>query len=881
VPAAKTYRVSVKKFVDFACRQGDLVHTGPAGPTALEGQHAHKKLQQQKSADEQSEVKVATSITIDNLTLKLGGRIDLLRMPGAANGMVSVGEIKSCYAPPDKQPQSTVELHWAQLKVYGYCLLTGMNAQLPPADSPVDLTSAVSDGANSVESSNHTKDDATADNQQTTTPLSQVNTNSTTINLRLIWVNLQTDEVTIDSRDFHLAELQRFIMDAAARYLGWMQRITQSQIRLRKTARSLQFPHYHFRDGQRKMAASIYVTTRDKKTLLCEAPTGIGKTVSALFPAIKSIGEKHVKTVVYLTAKNSGRESANACIQQLSESGLELTSITVTSKKPTCHCSNGTCERDPDGRCPLTVGFFDRLPEARAELLDIGTISPKAVDAMAHKYQLCPFELTLQMLPWVGVIICDYNYVFDPLVSLTHFLDNAGSQLLLIDEAHNLPERARSMYSAQLVRADLKSAARECSDQPLMAKEIERVVRAMDRWAKAQSAEESASEDVPATISRAVDKCADSFAALTENNVALSEKTIDVARELYRYRVIAELFGDHHRTITLSSAAKSAKKYREKQITVQLRCLNATHSLAQSFKQFRSATVFSATLRPTQFSRDCLGLPEDTYCLALDSPFPPDNQGTFLCNWIDTRYRARDRAVAPLVDLAAQVYNSRQGNYQIFFPSYYFMEKVYSAFTVAHPNIPTIIQQRDADEATRQQFISRFETDDNVLAFSILGGIYGEGVDYTGDQLIGAIVIGTGLPALSLEQKLIEQDYSRRGLNGFDYASRYPGMTRVLQTAGRVIRSETDQGVVILVDQRLAEPFYQSLFPAHWQIEHCNSKENFQHSLMHFWSRTQGQSPPLLPIPDHALHKPQNAPQNEREFTEQFTPKGTSEHNTG
>ncbi len=810
MPRVKTYRASIKKFVDFACRSGDLVHTGPAGPTALEGQIAHKKLQQQKDNGEQAEVKVTTSITRNNLTLKLGGRVDLLKMPVNSSDTASVGEIKSCYAPPDKQPQSTVDLHWAQLKIYGYCVLADLKqAQRNVAD----------------ESDNNTE----ATSQQATASASH-----SSIHLRLIWINLHTDEITVDSRIVQFSELEQFTQDAAKRYLQWMERITKTQVQLRQSARTVQFPHSNFRDGQRKMAASIFVTTRDKKTLLCEAPTGIGKTVSALFPAIKSMGEKHIETVVYLTAKNSGRQAANSCIRQLESAGVALTAITITAKKTTCHCSNGTCERNADGRCPLTVGFFDRLPEARAELLDMGSVAPSDVDAMAHKHQLCPFELTLQMLPWVSVIVCDYNYVFDPLVRLTHFTENAGRQLLLIDEAHNLAERARSMYSARLVRADIKIAASECSEQPLMAKELERVIRAIDRWAKTQDGEESASAEVPQTISNAVDKCVDSLSALTENNVALSEKTVDVAKELYRYRAIADLFGDHHRTITHKPAAKH-KRY-AKNITVQLRCLNATHPLSQSFKQFRSTTVFSATLRPQQFSRDCLGLPEDTYCLALESPFPPANQGTFLCNWIDTRYRARDKAIEPLVTLSAQVYKAKRGNYQIFFPSYFFMEKVYDEFRRSHPDIPTIIQQRNADESTREQFLQSFESNDAILAFSILGGIYGEGVDYTGDKLIGAIVIGTGLPSLSLEQKLIEQDYNRQGMNGFDYASRYPGMTRVLQTAGRVIRSENDKGVVILVDQRLTEPFYQTLFPSHWQVNQCNDTDNLQHALTRFWN---------------------------------------------
>ena len=807
MPTARTYKVSVKKFVDFACRSGDLVHTGPAGPTAQEGQVAHKKLQQQKAPGEAAEVTVSASISRAHQTLKLSGRVDLLQVD-KHDAIPRIGEIKSCYAPPERQPASTVALHWAQLKVYGYCVLKQLRDYGPEGI----------DGKN--------KSDTPREAEPFTAPLS--------IHLRLIWINLQSDEMTVDAREFEFAELEEFTLQAADTYLDWMQLISESQKRTRKTAKTLPFPHSEFRDGQRQMAASVYVTTRDKKRLLCEAPTGIGKTVSALFPSIKSLGEKHVDTVLYLTAKNSGRQSANTCIKQLQNAGLALTAITITAKKTTCHCSNGTCERNNDGRCPLTIGFFDRLPQARYELLELGVITPDDVDGMAHKHQLCPFELTLQMLPWVSVVICDYNYVFDPLVRLTHFVDNASRHVLLVDEAHNLAERARSMFSAQLARADFKLAIAECSDQPMIAKELDRIVRAIDRWAKKYDTQENADTGLPETISRAVDKCTDAMTALTENNVALSEKTADVARELFRYKVIADLFGDHHRTITLKPNAGN-KRGHYNRTTVQLRCLNATHALSHSFRAYRSSTVFSATLRPQQFSRDSLGLPEDAYCLALESPFPPEHQGTFVCNWIDTRYRAREKSVAPLVKLAAQMVKARPGNYQIFFPSYAFMELVHDTFCQRYPDIPTALQKRGSGESDRAGFLERFNSADSLLAFSILGGIYGEGVDYTGDKLIGAMVVGTGLPSVTLEQKLIEQDYSRQGLNGFDYASRYPGMTRVLQTAGRVIRSDTDKGVVLLVDQRFREPFYQNLYPSHWRINQCKDQEQFRHSVTEFW----------------------------------------------
>lgn len=762
------------------------MHTGPAGPTATEGQKAHRTLQNLRSKEEQAEVKVSASLTIENASVTLSGRVDLLDDNRAAP---SIGEIKSCYAAPDKQPQSTVNLHWAQLKIYGYCLLRQFSN----------------------------------DGEDTPTP---------TITLKLIWFNIVTDAVTIDTQQLSFAELDAFATDAAARYLRWMKIISTHRLKVEQSAVALNFPFDDFRAGQRKMAAGVYVTARDKGALLCEAPTGIGKTISALFPALKAVGEKHVESVVYLTAKNSGRTAANDSLLKLQSAGLIVSAITITSKKTTCHCSNGTCERNPDGRCPLTVGFFDRLPEARQHLMTQGVITPVAIDEAAHAHQLCPFELTLQMLPWVTLVICDYNYVFDPLVRLTHFTENAKHQLLLVDEAHNLIDRARSMYSASLDQQLIKRAIEDNNDETgLLTAQLNRVSNAMKRWAAKSDEPESADDKTPAAVTKAVNKCTEALTALVENNTAMTESVADLAKELYRYLVIEDLFGDQHRTITIKTHYK-----RTRQIKVKLRCLNATERLHHSFRQFRGSIAFSATLRPQHVFRQSLGLPDNTACLALPSPFDPELQGSFLCDWVDTRYQARDRALEPIVDIAYQVYSANRGNYQIFFPSYVFMEKVHEKFTKKYPTVPTIVQQRASTEAERNTFLETFDADNATLAFAILGGVFGEGVDYIGNKLIGSIIVGTGLASISLEQKLIEQDYTTQGLNGFDYASRYPGFTRVLQTAGRVIRSENDKGVVILIDRRFGESFYRDLFPDHWSLNTCRHADELSQALHGFWS---------------------------------------------
>lgn len=782
----QTFKASVRQLVNFSCRTGNLDHGGAAGPTASEGQVAHKILQAKRKAAEKSEVKVASTLAVNDCQLTVSGRMDLLEDNPV---LPRIGEIKSCYAPPHKLSDSVVSLHWAQLKVYGYCWLRQLQKDKPEKPLPP-------------------------------------------VSLRLIWINILTDEIIVDESQFTFEPLKAFFTTAAQKYIDWMQVIDSHRQQVQQCACDLEFPHDRFRDGQRKMAAAVYVTARDKGSLLCEAPTGVGKTISTLFPAIKAIGEKHIQSIAYLTAKNSGREAANEGILSLQRKGLKVSAITITSKKTTCHCSNGSCDRNDDGQCPLTLGFFDRLPQARQELMTVGVITPKIIDEFAHRYQLCPFELTLQMLPWVTLVICDYNYVFDPLVRLTHFTENAKHYLLLIDESHNLVDRARSMYSAEIDRYQLQRAVAESGNKAdLLTVELKRVIRSVDRWANKINKPESADEHPPATITRAISKCTEALTSTVENNLILTEAQADVAKELYRYLVIEDLFSDQHRTVTISR-----KQTKNRNTTVRLQCLNATEKLAVSFKQFRATVAFSATLRPLHFFKDALGMQEATIAMTLPSPFSPDHQGTFLCQWVDTRYQARERSVSAIVDIAYQVYLARRGNYQIFFPSYVFMESVHAAFQKKHPTIPTIIQQRGSSEDQRKEFLDVFDNDNATLAFAIMGGIFGEGVDYRGDKLIGSIVVGTGLSSIDLQQKLIEQDFSNRGLNGFDYGSRYPGLTRVLQTAGRVIRSEKDTGVVVLVDQRFDERFYRALFPDHWQLRSIGSPEALQNSLQDFWS---------------------------------------------
>ncbi len=794
-----TIKCSVKNFVDFACRRGDLESIGTAGPTALEGQKAHKILQDKKQKQEESEVRIECKLPVKteaghSRTLHLSGRIDLL---DSNTDSPIASEIKSCYAQPHKLPESTVALHWAQLKVYGYCVLRKIRSE--NKDSKAEIT------------------------------------------LRLVWFNIVANDVTTDEQTLSFSELESFVKEAASRYVAWIALVNDQFSETVNSAKTLEFPHQSFRAGQRDMAAAAYVSARDGFHVLCEAPTGIGKTISTLFPAVKAIGNGDIDRIIYLTAKNSGKRAAGECLSQLQAHGLAISAITISSKKTTCHCSNGTCERNADdGSCPLTIGFFDRLPDARLQLIKSGIITPETIDIAAHEHAVCPFELTLQMLRWVQVVICDFNYVFDPLVKLNQLTENTKRQMLLVDEAHNLTDRARSMYSAELNKLELKRAAADLPKNSVQGQNLQSLSRAIDRWSKECLARplpkqspplENADTELPKTVSRAIKKCVQSMMNETDDSrLLITESITDASKAIFRFAVIEELFNTHYRTVTIKH---ERGKYKNTIVTLQ--CLNATDFLKKSYKQYRSSVTFSATLRPQHFYVESLGLPGNTKALSLDSPFEPSQQCTVVCDWVDTRYRARESSIPDIVDIIAKAYHAKQGNYQVFFPSYVFMESVSAEFRRQQPAIPIIEQRRGTTEQERQEYLAHFKNTNNTLAFSILGGIFGEGVDYHGDQLIGSIIVGTGLASISLTQKLIEEDFQSQGLNGFDYASRYPGFTRVLQTAGRVIRTETDKGVVILVDQRFQTPFYQKLYPKHWNTETVSNNDELGKKLQEFW----------------------------------------------
>ncbi len=774
-------KLSVTTLADFSCRHGDLELNGTIGPSAKEGMRAHQQIQKNRACD--NEVRVAAELIVAEIPVRLTGRIDLVD-----TGVHRLSEIKTTLVPADKLSTSKTELQWAQIKLYGYCYYQQLKAdeaqQIPPE-----------------------------------------------LQLELIHTNIRANTESSDVRQFSMEELELFAFDALNIYVQWMKKVWNSQQQTQSSAAALQFPHKHYRTGQRDMAAAVFRAVRDGDTLMVEAPTGTGKTVSSLFPAVKALGEGYVKHAVYLTAKTSGRNSAMQAIESLQKSGLDITAVQIRSKQPTCFCSNGRCERDDSGTCPMTIGFFDRLPAARDEILDAGVVGGEQFDAIAWAHQLCPFELALQMLPWVSLVVCDFNYVFDPLVRIARFSESRRDTALLVDESHNLLDRARSMHSGDLQRLDFLDAVNQLNGtHSVLSSRLSALSNALMRHSRGIDSDVSVSAEPPKSITKAAAEFVAAYMESLDQGPALPDVFVDLFKSACRYVAINELYNQHHRVLTRISSSGNRRS-----VSVTLKCLDAASFLLPQYKLFRSTVVFSATLRPAVFYRDALGLSEQAQHLELASPFDHSRVIHCVVSYINTRYRHRERSSAKLTAALFTMVSASPGNYMVFLPSYAYLEQAHAHFINAHPQVQTWAQSRHADIQEREQLLAGLSEPGTRLGFAILGGVFGEGVDYVGDLLVGAAIVGVGLPGIGVEQDLIAENYREQGLDGYDYAYRYPGLTKVLQTAGRVIRSESDRGAILLIDDRFNQPAYKALFPEHWRTNPVSSEHELAGFLSKFW----------------------------------------------
>jgi DNA excision repair protein ERCC-2 len=651
------------------------------------------------------------------------------------------------------------------------------------------------------------------------------------IDAQLVYYQIDSGRMSEIKRSFALAELEAFVTRLADRYLEWAGlMLGWAEVR-KKSIQALAFPYPVYRPGQRAMAVAVYRTIKNQSRLLIQAATGIGKTMAAVFPAIKAIGEELSSKIFYLTARTTGRTVAEKALDDLRAGGLKIKSLTLTAKDKICFNPDSACHPD---ECEYAKGHYDRIDEALKDIFQEDGFTRKLIIDVAETHQVCPFEFSLELALWADVIICDYNYAFDPRVYLRRFfLEEGGDYAFLIDEAHNLVDRSRDMFSAEIYKQPLLDVRRAIkADLPhifrCLGKINARLVKARKQCEESgpSRAEKAPPENLFPLLRQ--------FLHITERwltknfKTAYREDLLELYFAISGFLRVAEQYDDSY--VTCYEKIKTDLK-------VKLFCLDPSQHLKQALTRGLSAAFFSATMTPISYFKSILGCEENADQLIIPSPFPGENLGVFVSDRISTLYRHRDRTksdvLQPILELIAQ----KQGNYLLFFPSYAYMQMICELFQIQRPQTDIIVQTPGMSETEREEFLERFSQDnpENLLGFAVMGGIFGEGIDLVGRRLCGAAIVGVGLPAVSMEKDLIRDYFNVTQQAGFEYAYLYPGINRVLQACGRVIRTETDRGVVLLIDQRYGTYRYKSLLPAYWNPSRVSNEQQFAQQLQKFW----------------------------------------------
>lgn len=630
------------------------------------------------------------------------------------------------------------------------------------------------------------------------------------MSVQLTYIHVVTEEQKQFLKRFSFQELKQFVEELVHYYYPYASLMNEHRIRRDQSIQDLQFPFEAYRDGQRKLAGAIYKTIAEEKNIFANAPTGIGKTISTIFPTVKAMGEGKLERMFYLTAKTITRQTAEEAFSLMKNKGLCMNAVTITAKEKICFKEETICQKE---YCEFANGYYDRVNEALLDIFSNETfINRTIIEKYARKHTLCPFEFSLDLAFVADAIICDYNYIFDPKVSLKRFFDEHKRQsALLIDEAHNLVDRAREMFSAQLQKSSFLTLKREYKGTNLYesANKLNKYFIELKKKCseKGHLVIKELQEDLIEMLEQFVHSA--EIELLQQTKSAEQALLLDTYFAATGFCRIAKLYDERY--VTYVEAEKN-------EVHIKMFCLDPSFLLRQTSKKFRATVYFSATLLPLQYFMNMLGGTPEDYTLSVPSPFSKEQTEVFI-QPLSTRYHDRENTKKQIIEMLSTLVKERGGNYLIFFPSYQYMKSVYEDFTLNFPEIRTIIQNHRMSEEEREQFLEAFKegSREAFIGFAVLGGIFSEGVDLKGDRLNGVIVVGVGLPQLSLERNVMKEYFQAMGKNGYDYAYTFPGINKVLQAGGRLIRSETDSGVIVLVDDRFLTEKYQRLLPNEWK----------------------------------------------------------------
>ena len=821
----KIKRISVRHLVEFLLRSGDLRarKSGLADREAMQaGGRIHRKLQKRRGAAYQAEVSLRFEREYPHVTLVIEGRADGIYADEI--GTV-IEEIKGTYRKLEgmEKPEA---VHLAQAKCYA-CIYAMEHA------------------------------------------LSEIRTEMT-------YCHLETEELRYFTERHQRDELEKWFLALCDDYSKWAEFQVCHEEKRNASMQGMEFP-FTYREGQRDMVVSVYRTILHQKQLFVQAPTGVGKTMSAIFPAVRALGEQAGEKIFYLTAKTITRTVAEEAFTVLQAKGLQAKRLTITAKEKICVCEEVNC--DPQN-CACAKGHFDRINDAMFDLLTSeNCCSREVILRYAEKWQVCPYELQLDMAEFMDAVICDYNYVFDPAARLGRFFGESarkGEYIFLIDEAHNLVERGREMFSADICRQEVtelrkcfdkkeKKLRKSCNEVNRILLEYEKVCSGTDELenigdliialmnlrmhleaylarerdaAEREEAQESVFSMAAARESAEGALSAEDAEGIKESRAEKEKLILEFYFRLCAFLNIYELMDEHYLTYM--------KLRTEGDVCIRLYCVNPAGNLQYSLDRGVAAVFFSATLLPMQYYQSLLTSREENYGIYIPSPFPQENRMLAIGRDVSSKYTRRGpeeyRRIAAYIDAALR---GHRGNYMVFFPSYLMLEAVYEVFEeeflYQHADrIFLLRQEAGMREKQREEFLEMFRDpmpEASVVAFCVMGGIFAEGIDLTGAALEGVLLVGTGLPQISKERELLKLFYDRQGMNGFDYAYKLPAMNKVLQAAGRVIRTVEDQGVILLLDERFAYSEYRKLFPREWNDCGYVNVNTVEREVRNFWEQ--------------------------------------------
>ena len=773
-------RISVRSLVEFILREGDIdnrVSGSMEKDAMLLGGKIHRKIQSRMGTNYTAEVPLKIQMPCDGFVLQIEGRADGVLKD---DGKVLIDEIKGILRSLEHL-EAPVPVHLAQAKCYAY--------------------------------------------------IYAVQNSLKCIDVQMTYCQMETEEIRRFCQEFEFQELQTWFQDLVTQYEKWAKFEIEWRNVRNDSIRQIEFP-FPYREGQRDLVASVYRTILRKKKLFIQAPTGVGKTMATVFPAVRAMGEGLGEKIFYLTAKTIMRTVAEQAFSLLKEKGLLYKTITLTAKEKICFCEEAEC--NPDA-CPYAKGHFDRVNDAVFDLIThSGDWSREVLEEQAKKYMVCPFEMSLDVSNWADAVICDYNYVFDPQAHIKRFFSESGKEeyLFLIDEAHNLVERGREMYSASLYKEDLLEVRKMVkAEDPKLAKGLSEcnqqfleLKRECEHYQILKSVSHIALKlmNVLSKLEDYLEECKDA---------EKKKRVLDFYFAVRSFLNIHDIMDENY--VIFSEMMEDGR------FQIKLFCVNPAVNLQNYLEQGNSTIFFSATLLPVHYYKKLLSVEKDDYAVYAHSSFPQENKFLFIGTDVSTRYTRRGESTYQrFARYIAVMAEQKKGNYMAFFPSYRFLEEVHTCFLecVDH-EVDSICQVSYMDEEQREEFLEEFEQEreKSLVAFCVMGGIFSEGIDLTDDKLIGAVIAGTGLPQVCTEREILKQYFNAADMDGFDYAYLYPGMNKVLQSAGRVIRTESDRGVILLLDDRFREMRYREVFPREWQQYQLGSVKNLEQEIRTFW----------------------------------------------